>query len=174
MHAKAGKEKKFKRRLKAVLERENLGQQRMLIKQFMAETDWSLEDCAAALVFVSQPNLYPSAKKTEQIPDRKKNSDLPTLERKYKTVRYRLDLGSKHQVEQHEIENVLVEEAGVERSRISRVTIRHHYTIVELPEGMPSDIFQLLTDVEIRQQKLKIKRLKPQRKYRSYRHQTNG
>ncbi len=169
MSINARKEKKFKKRLKNVLDNENIDRQRDLIRDIIADLDWNLEDCAAALVYLSQPNLYQRVKKMEQVSESNDDFDIPLTVTQNKTVRYRLNVGDKHQVKQEEIKNVLVDESGVDRKRIGRIDIRHHYTIVELPDGMPADIFQLLSEVEIRQQKLKIKRLKLQRKFRHYR-----
>ncbi len=163
------KEQKFKRRLKNILENEDIQQQRDLIRNIVADFEWTLEDCAAALVYLSQPNLYQKLKKPDQVAQGNDDFEVPLTITRDKTVRYRLNVGSKHQVTREEIENVLVSESGVDRKRIGRIDIRHHYTIVELPEGMPADIFQLLSEVNLRQQKLNIKRLKPQRNFRRYR-----
>lgn len=171
MSVKTGKEHKFKKRLKNVLESENLEQQRDLIRRISAELDLNLEDCAAALVYMSQSNPYQRVKKPEQVSQVNNDFEIPVTAPQNKIVRYRLNVGSKHQVEQEEIKNLLIDESGVDRRRIGRVDIRFHYTLVELPDGMPSDIFQLLTEIEIRQQKLNIKRVKPQRKFRRYRKQ---
>jgi ATP-dependent RNA helicase DeaD len=59
---------------------------------------------------------------------------------------------------------VLVEESGVDRKRIGKIDIRHNYTLVELPDGMPADIFQLLSDASIADRRLAIKRVKPNRR----------
>ncbi len=167
------KEIKFKKRLKNVLDNENLDQQRDLIKRVTAELDLSLDECAAALVFLYQPNLYQKANNSEKKPETISDFEIPHSMTQNKTVRYRLEVGKKHQVKPEEIKKILVEESGVERNQIGQVDIRHHFTLVELPYGMPADIFQLLSDVEIRQQKLHIKRFKPQRKFRRYRKQAN-
>ena len=168
MQAMFRKEDKFKKRLKNVLESENLEQQRDLISRITAELDLNIEDCAAALVYLTQSNLYQSVKKVEQVSDFNNDFEIPRTVTQNKTVHYRLEVGGKHQVKQEEIKNVLVEVSGVDKKRIGRIDIRHHYTLVELPDCMPGDIFQLLTEVKIRQQKLNIKRLKPQRKFRRY------
>jgi len=172
MSINARKEQKFKKRLKNILDNENLDQQRDLIRDIVADFDWNLEDCAAALVYLSQPNLYQKVKKLEQVSASSDDFEIPFIATRNRSVRYRLNVGNKHQVKQEEIKNVLIDESGVDRKRIGRVDIRYHYTIVELPDGMPADIFQLLTEVEIRQQKLSIKRLKSQRKFRHYHKRT--
>lgn len=169
MQAMLRKEEKLKKKLQKVLDGENLQQQRDLIERMTSELNLNMLDCAAALLYINQPNLFSRTNKS--IPDSESPVDfeIPLTAPQHKTVRYRLEVGSKHQVKEERIKEVLVEESGVDRNRIGKVDIRQHYTIVELPDGMPADIFQLLTDVEIARQKLNIKRLKSQRKFRRFR-----
>ncbi|OQW77485.1 MAG: hypothetical protein BVN35_05025 [Proteobacteria bacterium ST_bin11] len=153
------KEDKFKRRLQRVVTEEDLALQRELIQRTAAELDIDLLSCAAALVFLSQPNLYPAPK-----PQPKLLVPLPQSRGPHtnvKMVRYRLAVGSQHQVSSDDIQNVLVEESGVDKKRIGRIDIRDTHTLVDLPDGMPADIFQLLTEASIGAHRLNIKRVKP-------------
>ncbi|MGZ5029290.1 MAG: DbpA RNA binding domain-containing protein [Methylobacter sp.] len=84
-----------------------------------------------------------------------------------KMVRYRLDVGSKHQVTSEELKKILIEESGVDKNNIKYINIQGDYTLVELPDEMPQDIFMHLKSVEINQRKLDIKRVKPRNKKRS-------
>jgi hypothetical protein len=79
-------------------------------------------------------------------------------------VRYRLDVGSQHQIDQEQLLEVLIEESGVDRKRIAKLDIRDTYTLVDLPDGMPADIFQLLSEATVNGYLLSIKRVKPIRK----------
>lgn len=83
-----------------------------------------------------------------------------------KMVRYRLDVGSKHQVTSEELKKVLIEESGVDKNNIKHINIQGEYTLVELPDEMPQDIFMHLKSVEIKQRKLDIKRVRPRNKRR--------
>jgi len=83
-----------------------------------------------------------------------------------KMVRYRLDVGSKHQVAAEELKKILIEESGVDKNNINIINIQGDYTLVELPDEMPQDIFLHLKSVEIKQHKLDIKRLKTRNKKR--------
>jgi hypothetical protein len=75
-----------------------------------------------------------------------------------------MEIGQMHGIVLDDIKAVLVEVAGVECSRIERLEIRNHYTLVDLPNGMPADIFQLLSETKINRQKLNLKRIKFQRR----------
>lgn len=161
------KEDKFKKRLQRIVNEEDLTLQRELIQSAVTELDVDLLNCAAALVFLSQPNLYPAvkqqAKPVPAAPGRNSHSH-------FKMVRYRLAVGSQQQVSRDDIQAVLIAESGVDKKRIGRIDIRDTYTLVELPDGMPADIFQLLAEVEIGRHKLNIKRVKSN-KFRQMRNQ---
>ena len=158
------KEIKLKKRLETALQHAELDAYKQLLSQLCEELELNLEDCAAALMYLHQPDLFqqPPAKALVR-------PEAPRPVNLIKKVRYRLEVGSRHQAEIEEIEKVLVEESGVDKKQITRIDIRQNHTIVELPDGMPSDIFKLLTEAEINGQKLRIKRLKPQRRYRRFR-----
>ncbi|NOQ34750.1 MAG: hypothetical protein GQ569_02525 [Methylococcaceae bacterium] len=160
------KELKFKKRLQKVLSSEDLSLQRVLVEKVAKELDIDLLDCAAALVCLSQANLYPVEPKNKI---EKYSPPLPaalpkvTRLRKLqppKMVRYRLEVGQKHNIDGEEIKNIVEDEAGVDRKMMTEMNIRYHHTFIELPEGMPADIFQLLTIATIKGQALKIKRVR--------------
>lgn len=169
MQVKAKKEEKFKQKLQKVLATQNLKLQHDLIRRMARELNVSIEECAAALAYLYQPNLYESMPPTQKLQDKLFEFEVPAATLKNKTVSYRLDVGSDHCLQQEELKDLLVAEAGVDRGRIKRIDIRQQYTIVDLPDGMPADIFQLLSDLKIRHQKLNIRRLKPHRKFRRFR-----
>jgi len=150
-------EESLEDRLQRVIIERNLASQRSLIQSIVARNDVSLLDCAAALLYLRQSQSAPPSKgvatKTDGLP--KPN---------YRSVRYRLDVGAQHQVSKEQIQAILVEESGVDKKRIGRIDIRHNYTLVELPDGMPADIFQLLSEATIGERKLAIKRVKANRR----------
>jgi hypothetical protein len=87
-----------------------------------------------------------------------------------KMVRYRLSVGCKHQITQEELKKLLIEESGVDKNNINHINIQGDYTLVELPDEMPQDIFLHLKSVEIKQHKLDIKRVKARNKKRGSNH----
>ncbi len=93
---------------------------------------------------------------------------------KIKMVRYRLEVGRKHDVSIEDIKNILINESGVERTKIGYMDIRNHYTLIDLPNGMPTDIFHHLQSVEIKQQMLQIKRVGSSRKRQWQRRNNTG
>ncbi len=146
-------EEALEKYLRQITRERNLAHQRELIKETAARLNISVLDCAAALLFLDQPLLPPQSKSLES-----KTEGFPKPS--YRSVRYRLDVGSQHNVTKEQVQAVLIEESGVDRKRIGRIDIRHNYTLVELPDGMPADIFQLLSEATLGERKLAIKRVK--------------
>lgn len=91
-----------------------------------------------------------------------------------KMVRYRLDVGCKHQITSEELKKVLIEESGVDKNNVNNINIQGDYTLVELPDEMPQDIFLHLKSVEIKQRKLDIKRVKARNKKRGNNYNRRG
>lgn len=153
---------KLKKRLQQILAQENLLAHRQVIRQIDAELAMEPMDCAAALLYMSQPHLFQPATEAE-------NAGAPPLPPvfkppHYRNVRYRLDVGKNHRIDQEQLLATLIEESGVDRKRIGRIEIRDSYTLVDLPDGMPADIFQLLSEATVQGHPLNIKRIKPNRK----------
>jgi hypothetical protein len=139
--------------LQQVVRERNLASQRELIRSIAARLNVNLLDCAAALLYLRQLQLAPPSKGVESKTDGLSKPN-------YRSVRYRLDVGTQHHVTKEQIQAVLIEESGVDKKRIGRIDIRHGYTLVELPDGMPADIFQLLSEATLGERKLAIKRVK--------------
>lgn len=150
------KEQLLKKQLHHILNSEHLDSQRSRITAITTELGVDLLESAAALLWLAENNNLVSSCAE------KKTGSQPGI----RMVRYRLDVGSKHQVTLEELKKVLVEESGVDKNNINNVSIRNLYTLIELPDSMPADIFQHLKSVEINQRKLDIKRVKTRNKKR--------
>lgn len=147
----------LEKRLRQALVRQNLDSQRERIRFLTGKLNISVLDCAAALLFLCQPRNGADTA-INDAPARE------PLKPNLRVVRYRLDVGAKHNVTKEQIQAVLIEESGVDKKRIGRIDIRQNYTLVELPDGMPADIFQLLAEATIGERRLAIKRVKSNRK----------
>ncbi|MSP27740.1 MAG: hypothetical protein EXR80_04700 [Methylococcales bacterium] len=149
-------DKQLKNRLQQILMNENLTVQRTTIETIAAELNINSLDCAAALLYLI-PNVNHSPLVEQEI----NSSALPvTRQVNIKMVRYRLAVGSQHQLSLETLEQVLVEESGVDKNNISNVKMQDLYTLIDLPDQMPLDIFQHLKTVAINQHKLDIRRVK--------------
>ncbi|WP_347988294.1 DbpA RNA binding domain-containing protein [Methylomonas sp. AM2-LC] len=143
--------------LQQIIDTQNLDTERKAINAMAIRINRDVLDCAAALLFRQQSQIAsPPLIVASSVPE--------SVKARYRFVRYRLDVGSQHQVEKEQIETVLIQESGVDKKRIGKIDIRHNYTLVELPDGMPADIFQLLSEAKLGERKLAIKRVKSNRK----------
>ncbi len=164
------KDDKLKQSLRLILEQQDLSSRKALITNLSEELQVSVLECAAAFSLLNQSDRPKNKPKFEKQSHTNTKADSLQNLSKHKSVRYRLDVGRKHQVSADEITNALIEVSGVDRICISRIDIRNFYTMVDLPEGMPADIFQLLAETKINKQKLNIKRIKYQRRFHRRNH----
>lgn len=110
----------------------------------------------------NRDSASPSSAHVPAQPQRKATPRQP-IPQTIKLVRYRLDIGRRHQVAAEMLKKVLVEESGVDHKNIANIDIQDTFTLIELPDEMPPDIFQHLKSVEINRQKLNIRRIKNRR-----------
>jgi len=69
---------------------------------------------------------------------------------------YRIEVGHEHGVKPGNIVGAIANEAGLESGFIGRVSIRGDYSLIDLPEGMPKEVFDHLKKVWVSQQQLRI------------------
>ncbi len=161
----------FKQRITDTIANEDLGLFTQLIEQYQTEHNVPANDIAAALAQLlqgdtplllkkkSQPaprkdwdnddsrgnNRKPRHKNKDKNRDRssktKKRSD---IELKKGMERFRLEVGHNDNVKPGNIVGAIANEAGLESQHIGRINIHDNYSIVDLPEGMPKDIFNTL------------------------------
>ncbi len=69
---------------------------------------------------------------------------------------YRVEVGHEHGVKPGNIVGAIANEAGLESQFIGRLSIRDHYSLIDLPDGMPAEVFEHLKKVWVVQQQLRI------------------
>jgi ATP-dependent RNA helicase DeaD len=72
------------------------------------------------------------------------------------TLRYRIEVGRTHGAEAKHIVGAIANEAGLDSRYIGRLTINDEYSTVDLPDGMPKEIFQHLRKVRVRGRQLQL------------------
>ena len=78
--------------------------------------------------------------------------------------RFRLEVGKQHGAKPGNIVGAIANEGGLEGKYINHVNIFDDYSTVDLPEGMPNEIFRDLKKARVAGQALRISRLKEKRK----------
>ncbi|MHC4823846.1 MAG: DEAD/DEAH box helicase [Planctomycetota bacterium] len=71
-------------------------------------------------------------------------------------VRYRVEVGNDHGVQPGSLVGAIANEAGLEGRYIGRIEIYDDFSTVDLPEGMPEEIFRTLGRARVCQQMLRI------------------
>jgi DbpA RNA binding domain len=166
----------LKDQVQRVIASQRLEDQRRMVNAIAAELKTSVLECAAAMVYLNEekpskipPVIAPSGNTNQARRDKQDNQEKPLNQFDIRLVRYRLDLGNQHQVALDVIKKVLVEESGVDIKNITNVRILDTYTLIDLPDEMPQEIFHHLKTVEINGLKLDIRRVKPRSKKRGHR-----
>jgi ATP-dependent RNA helicase DeaD len=172
----------FKQRIQATLEEDGLEVFAKMIEQFESEHEVPAQEIAAALAKMVQgdtPLLLAESKRSERKPREDKRSErssetserpqrerrpansqaarsLPRLERGME--RFRLDVGSDHDVQKGNVVGAVANESGIENEFIGHIEIYDQYTTIDLPEGMPNHILQTLQEARIMGRKMQLKR----------------
>ena len=77
---------------------------------------------------------------------------------------FRLEVGHNHSVKIKNIVGAIANESGLDSQYIGRVNIYDDYSEIDLPEGMPKDVFKDLKKVWVSGQQLKISAIKKDQK----------
>jgi ATP-dependent RNA helicase DeaD len=178
---------KFKQRISDTLDKAEASLFRPVLEQMLAETGLPLIDIAVALASMSQGTtpllLSPKPAAAEHVlrevsteaPRRHDGRERPGHDRpghvRPSSVRpghvrpaaahtetYRIEIGAEHGIQPGNIVGAIANEAGIEGVRIGRVDIREDHSYVDLPEGMPKDIFAKLQKVRVVGRELRISR----------------
>jgi ATP-dependent RNA helicase DeaD len=75
--------------------------------------------------------------------------------------RFRLEVGHEHGVKPGNIVGAIANEAEIESEYIGRIEIFDDYSTIDLPEGMPKEIFKHLKTVWVSGQRLQISKFAP-------------
>ena len=73
--------------------------------------------------------------------------------------RYRIEIGHRHGVKPGNIVGAIANEADLESRHIGHIAIFDDFSTVDLPFGMPGDVFRLLQKVRINERPLRLSRL---------------
>jgi len=178
---------KFKQRISETIAEGNANLYRPVLEQLETESGLSLMDIAAALAHLAQgstPLLL--AQKPERAAEvHAPRRDEPRREevrreepRREETRReesrreerprksgpaqmetFRIEVGSVHGIKPGNIVGAIANEADIEGVHIGRVDIREDHSYVDLPEGMPKEIFKQLQKVRVAGRELRISRV---------------
>lgn len=88
--------------------------------------------------------------------ERRPRPDRGSHEKEEGLQTYRIEVGHDHGVKPGNIVGAIANEAGIDSKHMGRIQINDDYSTIDLPEGMPKDIFMDLKSVRVAGQKLNI------------------
>ncbi len=182
---------KFKQKITDTLANEDLGLFTNLIEQYQTEHNVPANEIAAALAQLLQGDTpfllkkkhnpilqqdwgnnssHERNTKSKKNNRSKKHTQTKNISLKKGMQRFRLEVGRKHKAKPGNIAGTIANEAGLESQHIGKINIYDEYSEIDLPEGMPKDIFNSLKKTRVAGQKLNISLLhstdKPKEKNR--------
>ncbi len=80
--------------------------------------------------------------------------------------RFRLEVGRQHQVKPGNIVGAIANEAEIDSQYIGRIVINDDHSTVDLPEGMPKEVFKVLKTAWVSGQQLRITKIAPNKRKR--------
>ena len=179
----------FKQAISATLENQDVSFYAGLIEQYRKEHDVPTLKIAAALAHQAQGNSpllledRPKHSERNKKPDRndarksdrqKSRRERDRLSKKQllpdnEMERFRIEVGNKHNVKPGNIVGAIANEAGIDAQYIGQINIYDDHSLVDLPEGMPKEIFKALRKVWVSGQQLKISRVQKQTAFENHR-----
>ena len=159
----------FTQQLSKTMASPRLDKFRAMIVTFATENDLDMADIAAALTYENQKdrplfpkldNIVAPRQETHSKSNNKKSKRDPILRdedgRAIPMLTYRLEVGKNDQVEPSNIVGAIANEADISSQYIGQIKLYETYSTVDLPEGMPNEIFNHLKKVRVRSKALKI------------------
>ena len=167
----------FKQKITDTLANEDLSLFSQLIEQYQQEHNVPATDIGAALAILLQgdtPLLLANKPKkpNKSTSNKENNAKVKTEKNKRKTKstqsindlespkpgqdRYRIEVGHKHKVKPGNIVGAIANEAGLESQHIGQIKIFEDFSLVDLPEGMPKEIYKDLKKTWVSGQQLRI------------------
>jgi len=168
----------FKQKITDTLANEDLGFMQGVVEQYRQEHDVPAIEMAAALASMAlgKKDLKPKPEKEPRVSSqpfdrgdsgnngsgrgREDRGGRPEKRRDSRTAhgmsRYRIEVGYAHGVKPGNIVGAIANETGLDSQYIGAIDIQDDYTVLDLPSGMPKDIFMALKKVWVCSQQLNI------------------
>jgi len=162
---------RFKQQITDTLATEELEFYHKIIEQYETEHDVPANEIAAALAKMVQgdePLLLKKPAKTKERSDggrdrdRSREGDRASMKRKGSAAvqgsmqRYRIEVGKDHGAKPGNIVGAIANEAGLNGKEIGQIDMHAEFSIVDLPKGMPEEVFNGLKATRVAGQKLNI------------------
>ncbi len=152
----------FKQGISDTLAAGELDFMQSLVEQYQQEHDVPALEIAAALARISigdQSLLLKPDKEKPPRPEAKPRQRKPQGRPAKGMERFRIEVGHRHKVKPGNIVGAIANEAGLDAEHIGHIDIHTDFSLVDLPRGMPKEVFQDLSKTRVCGQRLDITRL---------------
>ena len=159
----------FTQQLLTTMETPRLDKFRDMIVKFASDNELDMADIAAALTYENQKDrpLFPKLDNIVAPRPERQNKKADSKTKKERTLRdedgkiipmitYRLEVGKNDSVEPANIVGAIANEADISSQYIGQIKLYDSFSTVDLPEGMPNEIFNHLKKVRVRGNPLNI------------------
>ncbi len=164
------RQRRFAEMVRETLDSKPVDKLRSILAEIKQNHDLSDQQIALALACISQKNhslivserdlsLTPTARPATSEPPTRKRRDQQERPRERSRQRekekipmqtYRLAVGKKHAVRVGDILGAVANELDIESRYIGNIQMNDDNSLIDLPEGMPPEVFQLFRKVRIR------------------------
>ena len=169
----------FMQRITDTLAAGELGFMQGLLEQYQQEHDVPPLEIAAALAQISigdrdwllKPEKHSRQRKPgERVRPERRERPAPGKPQPPRPAqdmeRFRIEVGHQHQVKPGNIVGAIANEAGLDAQYIGHIDIHDDFSLVDLPAGMPREVFRDLKKAWVCGQRLGISRVDPAKKPR--------
>lgn len=175
---------RFKQRVGKAAEESRSPLMDTIVEQLVQEMEVAPEQLAAILVQMLQADLPLEPKENERFSEergerpgraerpergerRERDHDEPPIDAQPEPLqdfpdvemeRFRIEVGKRHGAKPGDIVGAIANEVGLESCYIGEINMRGAFSTVDLPSGMPKELYNQLKSVRVRQQQLRISR----------------
>ena len=175
---------RFKERITLALGTDDLEPYAEIVDQYRMESNVPAREIAAALAKLLQGDnpllLDPKQEISLNKSERRRRRDNESRDRGKKQRRqstlpevrresYKISVGYSHGVKPANIVGAISNEAELDSKYIGRIEIFENFSTIDLPEGMPKDVLNMLQKVVVSGKRLNISKLKKERSSKSRR-----
>jgi ATP-dependent RNA helicase DeaD len=161
---------RFKQRIDDARDNEQIELFRSIVQDYQHDTEVDAIELAAALAVLAQgdqplflkddpkPRKEPREKRERNENGRDRRERRPRGDDDVPMESFRIEVGHKDKVKPGDIVGAIANEADIESQYIGHIKIHETFSVVDLPEGMPDEVFKILKNTWVRGRQLKITR----------------
>jgi len=149
----------FKQKIVETITTQDTDRLRELVQQVQEEHETSADDIAAALAFLLQTErpLFEFDGPESTPDDQRRDDDSRSFALPEEgMVRYRVEVGRQHGAAPGNLVGAIANEVGIQSRYIGAIRIYDSFSTIDLPDGMPRDIFRAMYELHVCNRPLRL------------------